>query len=60
LKTKVAERWLRAELSEQRANKEIRERASGEGAYAGELTEGSTPFLNAGGFAPGRMLTHYA
>jgi len=57
---KVAEKWLRAELAEQRAKKEVREKASGVGAYESGGAEGSESYLNAGGFAPGRMLSRYA
>lgn len=53
---KVAERWLRSENVEQEKNAEFEE-AAGEAALS---STGSTPFLNAGGFAPGRMLSRYA
>jgi len=63
---KVAERWLRTEIAEQKAAGSLpsapKEEASGEGAFATKVDgkEGSAPYLNGGGFAPGRMLTHYA
>jgi hypothetical protein len=62
----LAEKWLRAEIEEQRVSKKSKklEEASGEGAFlsaSAETTkEGSAPFLNGGGFAPGRMLSRYA
>lgn len=56
---KVAEKWLRDEIAQQKKMGEQREAASGEGALlAGN--DGATSFLNAGGFAPGRMYTHFA
>mmetsp|Transcript_37249 Transcript_37249/g.48175 ORF Transcript_37249/g.48175 Transcript_37249/m.48175 type:complete len:365 (-) Transcript_37249:291-1385(-) len=59
---KVAERWLRTEIEEQKAKNEFKyEAASGPaGLASNDGEEGSTPFLNAGGFAPGRMYTRYA
>lgn len=61
---KVAEKWLRDEMAEIRAakgNRAALESASGPGAYEQSgLVEGTNPFENGGGFAPGRMLTHYA
>lgn len=57
---KVAEKWLRTEIEEQKAKNQFQfEEASGHGSRV-EAAEGSTPYLNAGGFAPGRMFTHYA
>ena len=57
---KVAEKWLRAEIEEKRAAGEaVTEKPSGIGAMQAEA-EGSASFLNGGGFAPGRMFTHYA
>lgn len=56
---KVAEKWLRDEIAQQRSLGEGREKADGEAAKI-EETKGATSFLNGGGFAPGRMFTHYA
>lgn len=38
---KVAEKWLRDEIAEQRKNNEVREKAMGEGAMLAD-TEGAT------------------
>lgn len=56
---KTAEKWLRDEIAQQRANKEQREAAAGQAALDAS-TQGATSFLNGGGFAPGRMFTHFA
>ena len=56
---KVAEKWLRDEIADQRKAGEQREAASGIAAVQSK-SEGAASFLNGGGFAPGRMLTHYA
>lgn len=59
---KVVEKWLRDEIAEKKRSKtKTLEAASGEGAFASATdVEGATPYLNGGGFAPGRMFTHYA
>ena len=56
---KVAEKWLRDEIEQRKAANEKREEAAGQGAIDAKKGGGES-FLNAGGFAPGRMLTHYA
>ena len=56
---KVAEKWLRDEIADQKNNGEQREASSGFAAVQAK-SEGAASFLNGGGFAPGRMLTHYA
>ena len=56
---KVAEKWLRDEIAQRKRLQEGREEAAGQGAIDAKAGGGES-FLNAGGFAPGRMLTHYA
>ena len=49
----------RSQIADQKQNGEQREAASG-AAVVQSQSEGAASFLNGGGFAPGRMLTHYA
>lgn len=56
---KVAEKWLRDELAVKKQNKETREESSGEVAVLAK-NAAAVSTENSGGFAPGRMLTHYA